>query len=129
MHALANDVDRGDAVAAPQIAVTWPPPGLEKLHGGLRVVHSRAIIALIAIAPVFAWLMLGVPILDGTTRFAIGLTVAFGLLALLSAILNAARVVDYIRTFAKLGYSRMLLLEVALDHGTDTLALVAGTGM
>jgi hypothetical protein len=108
--------------------VAWPPPGLDALHGRLLAVRSRAIAATLVMAPAMLWLLLGYPVLDDSVRGALALLVALGLFIFLTAILNAARVLDVARKGRALGYHFALLLEVATDSARDTQSLVSGSG-
>ena len=111
--------------------LSWPPPGLEKLHGTLWPLVRRAgagatlftLPLLVAIATEQSFSSLG-PF--GTSYWIPALTATLALLVLLSAAAQFSGMLRHAANGARLGYGRGLLLIVAADESHDSGFVLQG---
>jgi hypothetical protein len=114
--------------------LSWPPPGLEKLHGTLWPLVRRlgagsilfALPLLVAIATEQSFSSLG-PF--GTSYWVPALTATTALFVLLSAAVQGSVLLRHAAHGARLGYGRGLLLIVAADESHDSGFVLQGARM
>jgi hypothetical protein len=89
--------------------------------------RGRALISVALIASAIAWYMLPTPYSPATRAFVLWIA-GIGIFFFLRVVLAIAGLVDTARSALRLGYPPGLLLEVMLDHWSDTAAIVGATG-
>ena len=126
----AADLARRLEVQAASL-VEWPPPGLESLHGRLRVHARRMLVRQMALVGAFLVYLVGgseVPWIGASAgALLLGVLVASASLGLLVA--TVSLVVDAFRARARVesGYAWFTVAEVAADERRDTGRLISAT--